>query len=263
MNSWFVSDIHLTGVHERNGNILLRFLFYLNQNPKEQRLFLLGDIFDVWVSNGRAFVNHYKLIIDEIVKLKKAGGEVFYFEGNHDIHVDVFWSKEFNIPVIENMQYFDLDGLIVRLEHGDFINPDDSAYLQYRDLVHHKWIEFLGHNLPSHFWKWLAGAQSKKSRKKTARYSIDNATEIVKLIRTYAQNKYREKPFDLIVTGHMHIFDDYQFQIQDTKVRSINLGTWLETPRVLKISSVHRTGEKRNNDKKIEVINLESFDLQT
>ena len=248
MNSWFVSDIHLKDVHERNGYTLLRFLFYLNKNPKEQRLFLLGDIFDAWVSNGSAFVNHYKLIIDEIAKLKNAGGEVYYFEGNHDVHIDVFWTKKFNIPVIENMQYFDLDGLSLRLEHGDFINPDDQAYLQYRKLIHKPWVEFLGHNLPSHFWKWLTESQSQKSRKKTARYAIENSQNIIKKVRAYAETSFKKKPFDIIVTGHMHIFDDFQFEVADKKIRSINLGTWLEVPRALKITG-----------KKIEVINLEKL----
>ncbi len=248
MKSWFISDLHLKNAHERNSNTLLRFLFYLNQNPQEHRLFLLGDIFDAWVSDGYAFVEHYKLIIDEIVKLKKAGAEVYYFEGNHDVHIDIFWTKQFNIPVIENMKYFELEGLKVRLEHGDFINPEDKAYLQYRELIHQPWFEFLVHNLPSPFWKWLTEQQSGRSRKKSSRYAIENTDRIKNLIRSYARNTYKEKPFDLIVTGHMHIFDDYEFVCGDRKIRSINLGTWLEAPRVLKIEN-----------KKIEIIDLNSF----
>lgn len=248
MTSWFLSDIHLKDLHERNGNTLLRFLFYLNQNPKEHRLFLLGDIFDAWVSNGRAFVNHFRMLIDEISKFKKAGGEVYYFEGNHDVHVDVFWTKKFDIPVIEEMQYFNLHGLTLRLEHGDFINPEDHAYHQYRALVHRPWVEFLAHNLPSHFWKWLTESQSAKSRKKTSRYAVENSERIIKLVRTYAEKAFREKPFDIIVTGHMHIFDDYTFTAKERSVRSINLGTWLEQPRALKMT-----------DSKTEIINLENF----
>lgn len=188
------------------------------------------------------------MIIDQIVKFKKAGGEVYYFEGNHDVHIDVFWTKKFDIPVIENMKYFDIDGLTVRMEHGDFINPNDRAFLRYRELIHRPWAEFFGHNLPSHFWKWLGENQSHKSRKKTSRYAVENSEKIVKLVRSHAETAYKEKSFDLIVTGHMHIFDDYQFEVSGQKIRSINLGTWLERPRALKIT-----------DKKIEVVNLDDF----
>lgn len=248
MKTWFISDIHLRNVNERNGNTLLRFLFYLNQNPKEQRLFLLGDIFDAWTSDGSAFVKQYQLIIDEIAKLKKAGGEVFYFEGNHDVHVDVFWQKKLNIAVIEDIEYFVIDGYSVRVEHGDFINPDDEPYLKYRQLIHQPWVEFLAHRLPSIFWKWLSEKQSSKSRKKSSKYALENTDKIKKLIRTYAKKVYHEKPFDLIVTGHMHIFDDFEFTENMQNVRSINLGTWLDQPRALKIEN-----------RKIEIINLDKL----
>ena len=235
MISWFLSDLHLTDLNERNGNTLLRFLFELNQNPTQNRLFLLGDIFDVWVSDGSAFEKRFKPLVDEIVKLKKNGGEVYYFEGNHDFHIDVFWTEKFGIPVIEDGADFNLDGLRVRVEHGDFINEDDIAYLKYRALVRTAPIEFLGHTLPSRFWQWLGDKQSRSSRKRTSRYASRNSENIRRQIRSYAEKSYQTKKFDLIVTGHMHIFDDYEFQVTEKKIRSINLGTWLEKPRVLKI----------------------------
>jgi UDP-2,3-diacylglucosamine hydrolase len=235
VKSWFLSDIHLKDINERNGNTLLRFLFSLNENPKQHRLFLLGDIFDFWLSDGRAFISHYRQLVDEIRKFKSGGGEVYYFEGNHDFHIDVFWTKKLDIPVIEEMQYFDIDGYRVRLEHGDFINPDDVAYLKYRARIRHPWLEPVGHILPGVFWKWFGEKKSRQSRKKTARYATENTEGLRHMIRSYAEKVYAEEPFDIIVTGHMHIYDDYEFEAAGKKVRSINLGTWLEKPRVLLI----------------------------
>lgn len=233
MKSWFVSDIHLTDLKERNGQTLLRFLFYLNQNPKEHRLFFLGDIFDFWLSDGVAFASHYKELIDQIALLKKNGGEVYYFEGNHDFHVDVFWTRKLQIPVYEDEAFFDIDQKVLRLEHGDFINPHDEKYLKYRALVRHPLIEPIGHILPGFFWKWLGEAQSQKSRKRTGHYGRNNADEIKQMVRTHAERVYEQKPFDLIITGHMHVFDDYTFERDGHKIRSINLGTWLESPRAM------------------------------
>lgn len=233
MKSWFVSDIHLNGLKERNGETLLRFLHFLNQDAKQHRLFFLGDIFDFWLSDGAAFINHYKELIDQIALLKKNGAEVYYFEGNHDFHVDVFWTKRLQIPVYENEAFFNLDEKIVRLEHGDFINPDDEAYLKYRALVRHPWIEPIGHIVPGFFWKWFGEKQSQKSRKRTGHYGVNNADQIREMIRRHAQRMYAEKPFDFIVTGHMHVFDDYTFTVGQKNIRSINLGTWLEVPRAL------------------------------
>jgi UDP-2,3-diacylglucosamine hydrolase len=245
VNYWFVSDLHLNDVFERNGVTLLRFLFELNKNPQKHQLFLVGDIFDVWVSDGSVFVNKFQLIIDELVKLKKGGGKVFYFEGNHDVHIDKFWTKKFGIEVYDEPHTFNLNGLKVKVEHGDYINPDDAAYLKYLSIIKHPFVEFLGHVLPSYFWSYIANKQSKKSRKKTSRYAVDNAENLKKLIRAHAERSHSQENFDLIVTGHMHVFDDYQFLKNNKSVRSINLGTWLDKPRALKIS-----------ENKIEVIEL-------
>ncbi|MFZ3228658.1 MAG: metallophosphoesterase [Pseudobdellovibrio sp.] len=235
MTSWFVSDIHLKNINERNGNTLLRFLFYLNKNPKQHQIFFLGDIFDFWVSDGAAFVSHYQQLIDEIGKFKKNGGIVYYFEGNHDFHVDVFWTKKLNIPVYEKQAYFKIGNLEVRVEHGDLINLEDIAYLKYRAFVRHSVMETIGHLLPSTFLKWMGESISLKSRKRTSNYEKINTAKVKDLIRSHAHKSYLEKPFDLIVTGHMHVCDEYLFQENGRKVESINLGTWLDKPRVLKI----------------------------
>ncbi len=248
MTSWFLSDIHLKDLEERSGQTLLRFLLYLNQNPKQHQLFLLGDIFDFWLSNGRAFTNHYKPLLNEIKKFKAKGGSVYYFEGNHDFHIDVYWTKELGIAVYEKEEYFKIGKLTVRLEHGDFINSEDVNYLKYREFIRRPYIEFFGHFLPGFFWKAVGEKLSHKSRRRTAAYAIENTEKIQTLIRSYAHVAYDEKPFDLIVTGHMHIRDLYTFDADGKKITSINLGTWLEKPTALKIE----------NDL-LETVDLESF----
>lgn len=235
MTSWFLSDIHLRNLQERNGEILLRFLHFLNQDPKQHRLFFLGDIFDFWLSNGRAFYKHYKELVDEISFFKKNGGEVFYFEGNHDFHIDVFWTKKFQIPVFENEHYIKLENTVVRLEHGDFINPDDMAYLKYRETIRHPYLEPIGHLVPGFFWKWFGEKMSQKSRSKSSYNAKNNPDQMRTMIRAYALKCYNEKPFDLIVTGHMHVQDDFSFEVKGKQVRSINLGSWFEKPCALKL----------------------------
>ena len=233
MKSWFISDLHIKDTKERNGEILLRFLRFLNQNPKAHRLFLLGDIFDWWLSDGSAFVTHFRPIVDEIARLKKQGGEVYYFEGNHDFHIDVFWTKKFGIPVFENIEHFKIDGLNIRLEHGDFINPNDHKYLEYREFVRKKWMEAIGHKVPSIFMKWFGDRKSSQSRKRSSQYAEKNIGDLTQMIRGYAEETAKTDNYDVIITGHMHIRDDYRFSLNNKYRRSINLGSWLQEPAVL------------------------------
>lgn len=249
MKHWFLSDLHLKNLEERNGVILLRFFFYLNQNPSLHTVYFLGDIFDFWLSNGRAFQKQYEALIEQIALFTQSGGQLIYFEGNHDFHIDRYWTKNFGIRVIEDEATFNIDGLTVRCEHGDFINPDDESYLNYRAKVRTAWVEFIAHLLPGFFWKWLGETLSARSRKKTGTYAQINAEKITTMVRAYALKMYSYDPFDLIVTGHMHIFDDFEFSMKSQKkMRSINLGTWLEKPRLLLIEN-----------KNIQILDLEQF----
>jgi UDP-2,3-diacylglucosamine hydrolase len=239
LKSWFISDLHLKTSSERNSQTLLRFLLQLQQQPEQNQLFLLGDIFDFWVGNGNAFYQHYKDVVDSLVLFRNSGGKVFYFEGNHDFHIDQFWTRRFNIPVIKDISIFNIDGVNIRIEHGDFINPNDEKYLSYRESIRQPWVYQLAHILPGRFTKWLGDHLSAKSRKKSKNYAIHNQQEIKKMIRLYAEIEYEKSlkhhPFEVIITGHMHVQDDYTFE--DKKLRSINLGTWLNAPVVLKIEN--------------------------
>ncbi len=236
---WFISDLHIKNINERSGNTLLRFLFFLNQNPSQHQLFLLGDIFDFWISDGQAFQNHYKFLIEQIQKFLDGGGKIFYFEGNHDFHIDVFWTKKLGIPVFENEAYFKIGEYKVRLEHGDFINPNDKAYLKYRETVRKSYIEPFAHFIPGSIWKFIGEAVSSNSRKKSSNYAVKNQDQIKKWIREYAHKTHKQKEFDLLITGHMHVVDDYTFQTNSGPARSLNLGTWLDRPRALKIQGSH------------------------
>lgn len=239
MKYWFISDIHIKKTKERNGQYLLRFLHFLKQNPSENKLYLLGDIFDFWVLNGKAFYLEFHEIVDSIDDFVRRGGKVIYLEGNHDFHIDSFWTKKFQIPVYEDFYEEVIDGIHIRMEHGDFINPYDTKYLNYRSFVRQKWVENIGRLIPSFYLKKYGEDKSSHSRKKTAAYATDNVKDLTEMIRTYAVDRYQKDPYDLLITGHMHIRDDYECVSHDgNKFRSINLGTWLvDEPLALKIEN--------------------------
>jgi UDP-2,3-diacylglucosamine hydrolase len=103
MKAYFLSDLHLKSMQERNSQTLLRFLHSVRDEQlaingtKDQGLraikgasdrhyvFLVGDIFDLWIGKHDYFVSRFKPIVDAIAELVRAGVEVHYFEGNHDL----------------------------------------------------------------------------------------------------------------------------------------------------------------------------------
>lgn len=229
MEAWFISDIHLKSAEERNGKILLRFLRSLLQGePKKTHLFMLGDIFDLWIGPSTFFADQFKDLMDALEQFIKAGGKVTYIEGNHDVHVERYFQKKLGAEVFVEAQYYEIDGVKVRVEHGDLINLNDFKYLKYRSIIRNPLLKPLSYIIPGWFWSHIGNKASKKSRARSGDYRVKNEEHLVAMIRNHIDRAYAEAPFDLIVSGHMHVFDDHSVRIENHDVRSINLGSWFE-----------------------------------
>lgn len=236
MKSYFVSDIHLKLESERNGQLLLRFLHFI-QKEKPDYLFFMGDIFDIWIGPHSNFANAFIHIIEEIKKIVPHT-QVIYFEGNHDVHVKTFWEK-LGVKTYTEPEVFEIDGLKIRCEHGDYINPNDTTYLKFRKFARSFPMEFLAKQVSGVIWKGLGDYFSQRSRKKSGVYRKRNEELLRAMIRSYAEAVYStSQPYDFIITGHMHVRDEYSFFRNETEIRSINLGSWYEdSPKALKIDN--------------------------
>lgn len=234
MEAVFLSDLHLTSVEERNGQTLLRFLTSLRSLEKQPVIFLLGDIFDLWVSNHRVFVRRYLPLLEAFRELVDRGARIVYFEGNHDMHLARYWEKELKADVRVAPGLFQLGDLRIRCEHGDEINKEDTSYLRLRAFLRHPVLEAIGHTVPGGFWDALGRRWSKSSRHRARPGSKSEREERIRaMIRSHAERVWEDDPFDAIITGHMHVRDDWEFEKGGFKVREINLGSWFEEPEVL------------------------------
>lgn len=228
--AYFVSDIHIESPESARAQAFLAFLGRLSGRGDATHLYLLGDIFDLWVADHDFFVERYADIVDQIRRLSDEGVEIAYFEGNHDLHLKYFWADDLGLTVHPGPTYVELAGKTVRLEHGDQMDPDDTGYLFLRWFLRTAPIRLLLRHLPGGLISRIGERASSTSRKYTSETkSIDAATAVAK-IRAHAEKAYRERPFDLIVSGHVHVRDDCEIEVDGAKCRSINLGTWLEQP---------------------------------
>lgn len=235
MKAWFISDLHLKDINERNSVRLLRFLRFVEQDPHATHLFLVGDIFDLWVGDSDRFLNKFRAIVEAIVAIKKKGLRVIYFEGNHDLHIKRFWQDRYQIETYVDAQVFPLGKWTVRVEHGDLINPNDEAYLQYRNFIRQNSLEKLAYLLPGALIDEAGMYASRQSRKRSSKRRQQNQEMFVQMIHDYAQSVYVQTHYDYLVTGHMHIKDEYQWSSLDKNPISINLGSWFEHPAALLI----------------------------
>lgn len=236
MLAWFLSDIHIKDINERNSQVLLRFLNSLKENyPETTHLYMLGDVFDIWVGDSVLFERMYQPIIDALIALYQAGVKIYYFEGNHDVHIREFWAKR-GVSVFQSDVTVPLGHHLVRLEHGDFINPEEVGYHRYRRWTYSKWGKRAITAVPGVVWWQVASLASQISRSYSSQARLNRVEKLRSLIREYAIQVSKNSEFSLIITGHMHVRDEFEFEERGAKRISINLGSWFEEPMALKLT---------------------------
>jgi UDP-2,3-diacylglucosamine hydrolase len=234
-SAYFVSDLHITAPDSERAILFERFLSGLSAGDGVSHLFLLGDVFDLWVADHDYFVSRYGRIIREIRRLVEEGVEVHYFEGNHDLHLESFWARRLGVNVHPGPMELSLGSLRLRLEHGDQMDPEDRGYHFLRWFLRTAPVRFLACHLPGGLLARIGDRASATSRQYTSRTKTIEAREAVGVIRAHARRTFAERPFDVIISGHVHVRDDYRHDGPTGAFRSINLGTWLDRPCCLRI----------------------------
>lgn len=234
-SAYFVSDIHIQSPECPRARLFVSFLEALSRDSNVTHLFLLGDIFDLWVADHGYFVRRYSEIIAEIRRLKDQGVDISYFEGNHDLHLRYYWADQLGLTVYDGPTYVQLGQTTVRLEHGDQMDPYDKGYLFLRWFLRTGPIRVLMRRLPGALVGRIGDRASAKSRRYTSSAKAIRAADAIAKIHAHARQAYATKHFDLMISGHVHVRDDCRINSQTSTFRSVNLGSWLDAPCYFKL----------------------------
>lgn len=229
MSYYFLSDIHLKPHGDPKAEALSGYLKHI-ETEGAKKVFFLGDIFDFWMGGHQFWVNRYKSFVDAVESLRKSGADVYFFEGNHDIHIDPFFEKQLGVKVFTEPQILELYGLKVRIEHGDLFNPDDKNYLLLRKLLRSSALRAASLLAPGAFvgaiGDWGSATSGKRSKREGRRPEV--IADIKRRTREYVKKCASETDFDLMIMGHTHVQEDYEIMNKGRSVRYVNLGSWFD-----------------------------------
>ena len=226
----FVSDIHLNPDLFRRENLFLQLLDHF-EREQYSSLFLLGDVFDLWVGSSNFFYTQNKKVVDCLTKLVHKGVAVHYFEGNHDFHVSEFWKKR-GVKVYTNPESFKINELSFYIEHGDLIDTDDKGYLFLKSFLRNNCVNFFLQKLSGKYLyllgDFLSRLSSHRRTKKNSSFALQKKRKILYKIREHAQTVASQRDIDVFVSGHLHLLDEFSFEEAGKTIRSFNLGSWLQ-----------------------------------
>lgn len=230
-----ISDVHVKTPSDEADQLLQSFF----KHPEVQSadyVLLLGDIYDLMVGAHEEYIkvfgHHFKALDDLVLKGKK----VYFFEGNHDVHLERLFRKRWKNnqivitqePIIEH-----INGKSYYFSHGDEHEVENLSYHRYIKFIRSKPLKFVADFLmPFAVLNFFGERASKMSRKKGSR-SFD--AEAVKAKFRSGVETITKGRFDFVLGGHSHVKDEYA--IPDTKSVYINNGYALKSKTFVLITN--------------------------
>ncbi|MDQ1237690.1 MAG: UDP-2,3-diacylglucosamine diphosphatase [Wigglesworthia glossinidia] len=223
MKTLFISDIHLNQNNPNVVNLFLNFLKY--QASTANSLYILGDLFDIWI--GDDHIDEMSLKISKTLKnLAIQGTSCYFIRGNRDFLIGKKYTKLANIILLPNETVINLNGKSTLLLHGDTLCTHDRKYQNFRKTINQNWIKNFFLKLPVHLRIKISNFI-----KKTSIISNKNKTsKIMDVNQKYVLNLMQKTKTCIMIHGHTHI---PMIHCLPKSHYRIVLGTWNNTGCVL------------------------------
>jgi UDP-2,3-diacylglucosamine hydrolase len=204
-----ISDVHVKAPSDEADRLLLSFL----QHPEvisSDYVLLLGDIFDLMCGPHEKYIRMYEHIFLAMDELQKKGKKIFFFEGNHDIHLEKLFKKVWKkneVVVCQSPVIQEIDGKLYYFSHGDEHEVDNLSYQRYIHFIRTKPMKFVADFImPFSVLNFLGERASKISRKKGAKFF--DVEKVRNRFRTGVLTTTKGS-YDFVLGGHSHVKDQY------------------------------------------------------
>lgn len=211
----FISDCHVDASNPEIARNLIEFL--QGRARKARYLYILGDLFEVWLGDDDPATQHQPLL-SALAELGR-NTQLFFLAGNRDFLVGQTFAEQFGITIIKEPHCLRLDHNPVLLMHGDSLCTDDHDYQQFRQLVRssHWQSEFLAKSLIER--QQIAA----KLRSDSTAAMAEKVTEIMDVNEAAVANCFDQFSSATIIHGHTHRPAVHQYGNDNTR---IVLGDW-------------------------------------
>src|SRR5262245_32635519 len=196
----FVSDVHL-GSRGCRADLLLEFL----KSIEVDRLFLVGDIFDLWAMRKSFFwPQEHNNVLRTILGKAKGGTRVIYIPGNHDEEVREFCGTVFgNLEIHREYVHTTGENKKLLVMHGDEFDTvvKCSPWLARLGASAYDFLLWMNRYVNSvrrlfGFQYWSLASYLK--------HRVKNAVQYISSFENAVAHAARKRGVDGVVCGHIH-----------------------------------------------------------
>lgn len=222
-NNIFVSDIHLSAERPKTLRMFLRFIL-LRPEPGDS-LYILGDLFDVWVGDdddsplARSARN-------ALHDLSQRGVKLYIQHGNRDFMLGQRFMQETGATLLKDKHVTTIAGQPTLLLHGDLLCTDDIVYQKSRRKLRNPLFQWLISLRSLEYRRNLAASYRKRSQATTSQTASSLMDANINTVKDY----FKRYKVHQIIHGHTHRPADHQHKISEGyyTMRYV-LGEWHET----------------------------------
>lgn len=212
-NDLFISDLHLSPHYLQSVQLFEKFIKQLA--PRAQRLYILGDFFEVWYGDSplSSFANH---IASLLAGLKQEGTEVFLMHGNRDFLLGEKFCHQADCTLINDPTYISFGSRKILLTHGDLLSQDPAYHRFYR-FVRNPLVKNTYLKLPASIREKIANRIRQESKRKALISDVCQATVKQWLAKHQA---------NVMIHGHTHRPGIHSIQHAGKTCSRYVLGDW-------------------------------------
>lgn len=220
-----ISDLHLC---QTKPALFALFEHYMqNITIQSNQLFVLGDLFEVWIGDDCLDIESpntqlYRDVISLFKNYSDHHGELFFIHGNRDFLLAEEFEKQTGGKLLREPYFLQLSGKKTALMHGDSLCTDDVDYQEFRTMVRNpQWQkEFL--SLPME--KRIEIASGLRQQSKDAQ--VEKSMEIMDVNQQSVEAFFSQHDIDWLIHGHTHRQATHNFSVNNKKVKRVVLSDW-------------------------------------
>ncbi|GGB63967.1 UDP-2,3-diacylglucosamine diphosphatase [Shewanella inventionis] len=222
----FVGDLHLSADRP---DITLAFLDFLEHGlDQAQALYIIGDLFEVWM--GDDIAEPFTRDIAKAIKVVSAKMPVYFIHGNRDFMVGRAFCKQAGMKILPEVYCIDLYGTPTVILHGDSLCTLDKAYQRFRQFRSISAVRWIYANLLPKQTRLNIAA---KIRQKSVQGNQHKQYEIMDVESSAVDKLLDVTHCQRMIHGHTHRPDIHH--LANNKERVV-VGDWYTQGSVLSVS---------------------------
>jgi UDP-2,3-diacylglucosamine hydrolase len=193
----------------------------LAQPPLPAALYVLGDLFDVWMGPASLAETWHEPILEALRMLSDRGVAVTVFQGNRDFLLDGLFAARTGARVVAEGLSVRLGPYTAFLSHGDRLVVGDRGHQRLRWILRSAWGREVAAGLPRRAVAWTAAWLRRRSERAGARRR-PGKTEVPAQV---AARIFRAG-HEVIIAGHLHHECCRRIEIDGQGRQLFILGAW-------------------------------------